>query len=184
MKYMSTYIAILRGINVSGARPLPMKEMKEIFEGLKCGNVRTYIQSGNLVFEGSKIDPAAFASKVEAAIKKKYNYEVPVLVRSLDEMKDVAKANPYLTNKGIELDKLHVTFLAEAPKQAEAEKITGTTFGNDSFALHGREVYVHCPDGYGNSKLNNNWFESKLKVRATTRNWRTVNELVRIGQEA
>ena len=183
MKHMSTYIAILRGISGSGARPLPMKELKELFEGLKCGNVRTYIQSGNVILESGKLDPTAFAGKVEAAIKKKYDYEVPVLVRSLEEMKDVAKANPYLKNKGIELDKLHVTFLAEAPKQAEAEKITGTTFGNDSFALHGREVYVHCPDGYGNSKLNNNWFESKLKVRATTRNWRTVNELVRIGEE-
>ncbi len=117
-------------------------------------------------------------------IKKEYDYEVPVLVRSMEELRAVTTANPSRKHKGIELDKLHVTFLAEAPKQAEAEKITGTTFGNDSFALHGREVYVHCPDGYGNSKLNNNWFESKLKVRATTRNWRTVNELVRIGQEA
>ena len=156
--------AILRGINVSGARPLPMKELKELFEGLKCGNVRTYIQSGNVVFEGSKIDPAAFARKVEAAIKKKYDYEVPVLVRSLDEMKAVAKANPYLKHKSMELDKLHVTFLAVAPDKAIEEKIAGTTFGKDSFALHGREVYIHCPDGYGNSKLNNNWFESKLKV--------------------
>lgn len=181
---MSTYIAILRGINVSGACPLPMKELKELFEGLKCASVRTYIQSGNVVFEAGKIEPGPFARKVVAAIKKKYKYEVPVLVRSLAEMKAVVKANPYLKWKGIELDKLHVTFLAEAPEKEEVEKIAGTTFGKDSFALHGREVYIHCPDGYGSSKLNNNWFESKLNVRATTRNWRTVNELVRIGQEA
>ncbi|MBK8339920.1 MAG: DUF1697 domain-containing protein [Flavobacteriales bacterium] len=183
MKHMNTYIAILRGINVSGARPLPMNELKALFEGLKCGNIRTYIQSGNVVFEGGKVDPLAFAGKVESAIKKKYDYDVPVQVRTLDEMKAVVQDNPYLKHKGIELDKLHVTFLAEAPNKAEAEKIAGTTFTNDSFALHGREVYVHCPGGYGKSKLNNNWFESNLKVSATTRNWRTVNELVRIGEE-
>jgi len=168
---------------VSGARKLSMKELKELFEGLKCANVRTYIQSGNVVFEGGKLDLTAFARKVEAAIKKKYDYDVPVLVRWLEEMKAVVKANTYLKRKGIELDKLHVTFLAASPDKTVAEKIAGTTFGNDSFALLEREVYVHCPDGYGNTKLNNNWFESKLKVQATTRNWRTVNELVRIGEE-
>ena len=180
---MSTWIAILRGINVSGARKLPMKELKELFEGLKGGNVRTYIQSGNVVFENAKLDAPAFGRKAEAAIKKKYDYDVPVLIRSLDEMKQVTKTNPYVKRKGIQLDKLQVTFLAEAPKKAEVEKVIGTTFGNDSFELLGREVYVHCPDGYGNTKLNNNWFENKLKVRATTRNWRTVHELVRIGEE-
>ncbi len=178
---MSTWIAILRGINVAGARKLPMKELKELFEKLKCGNVRTYIQSGNVVFESAKPD-AAFAGKVQAAIKKRYDHDVPVLVRSLEEMKRVSTANPYLERKDIELDKLHVTFLAEAPKKPDVEKIAGASFGNDSFELVGREVYVHCPDGYGNTKLNNTFFENKLKVSATTRNWRTVHELVRMGE--
>ena len=131
----------------------------------------------------SKLDPASFGRKAEIAIKKKYDYDVPMLIRSLAEMKQVAMLNPYLKRTDIELDKLHVTFLAEPPKKTEVEKIAGTTFGNDSFELLGREVFVHCPDGYGNSKLNNNWFENKLKVRATTRNWRTVHELVRMGEE-
>ena len=181
---MSTWIAILRGINVSGARKLPMKELKELFETLTCTNVRTYIQSGNVVFESVKLDVGTFGKKVEAAIKKRYDYDVPVIVRSLEELRKAVAANPYLKLKGIEHDKLHVTFLADAPKKPEVEKIVGTTFGNDSFELLGREVYLHCPDGYGNSKLNNAFFESKLKVSATTRNWRTVNELVRIGEEA
>lgn len=181
---MSTWIAILRGINVSGARKLPMKELKELFETLKCTNVRTYIQSGNVVFESARLDVGTFGRKVESAIKKRYDYDVPVIVRSLDEMKKAVSANPYMKRKGIELDKLHVTFLADAPKKTEAEKISGATFGDDSFELIGQEVYVHCPDGYGNTKLNNTYFESKLKVSATTRNWRTVNELVRIGEEA
>ena len=93
---MSTWIAILRGINVSGARKLPMKELRELFEQLKCSKVRTYIQSGNVVFESAKLDEAGFAKKVEAAILKKYDYEVPVLVRALGEMKRIASTNPYL----------------------------------------------------------------------------------------
>lgn len=161
-----------------------MKELKELFEALECGNVRTYIQSGNVVFESARLDPARFVKKVEAAITKKYGYDVPVLVRSLDAMKRILSANPYLKKKGIELDKLHVTFLAEVPPKAYAEKIAGARFGNDSSELLGNEVFVHCPDGYGNTKLNNAFFENKLKVSATTRNWRTVNELVRIADEA
>jgi uncharacterized protein (DUF1697 family) len=180
---MGTYIAILRGINVSGARKLPMKELKDLFEKLKCRNVRTYIQSGNVLFESAGPVDEAFATKVRAAIKKQYDYDVPVLIRSLEEMTRVSKANPYLKRKGIELDRLHVTFLAGPPMKADVEKIAGTAFGNDSFELLGCEVYVHCPDGYGNTKLNNTFFENKLKVSATTRNWRTVNELVRIGEE-
>ncbi|HMC97679.1 MAG TPA: DUF1697 domain-containing protein [Flavobacteriales bacterium] len=179
---MSTYITILRGINVSGARKLPMAELRALLEKMKCARVRTYIQSGNAVFEIARLDPLAFAKQVEQRIKKQYDYDVPVLVRSLAEMKQVAAANPYLERKGIELDKLHVTFLADEPKKADVEKVAGTTFANDSFELLGREVYVHCPDGYGNSKLNNTFFENKLKVRATTRNWRTVNELVRMAE--
>lgn len=92
-------------------------------------------------------------------------------------MKRASTANPYLKRKGIEFDKLHVTFLAEQPEKADVEKIAGATFGNDSFELLGRDVYVHCPDGYVNTKLNNTFFENKLKVSATTRNWRTVNEM-------
>ena len=180
---MNSWIAILRGINVSGLRKLPMKELSTLFEGLRCNNVRTYIQSGNVVFESAKLDPTTFSKQVEAAIKKQYDYHVPVLVRSLEEMKRASTANPYLERKGIELDKLHVTFLAEPPEPAFAEKIVGTNFSNGSFILKGREIYVHCPDGYGKTKLNNTFFESKLKVIASTRNWRTVNELVRMGEE-
>jgi len=180
---MSTYIAILRGINVSGARKLPMNELKALIEQLKCTNVRTYIQSGNVVFDSEKLNPVTFAKQVEAQIKEQYGYDVPVLIRSQEEITRVATTNPYLTHEGIEIDKLHVTFLADAPKKADAEKIDGITFDNDSFVLLGREVYVHCPDGYGNTKLNNTFFEKKLKVSATTRNWRTVNELLRIASK-
>jgi uncharacterized protein (DUF1697 family) len=178
-----TTIALLRGINVSGARKLPMAELKALFEELKCAQVRTYIQSGNVVFDRAKGDPSAFAVQVVALIKERYDYDVPVLIRSLAEMELVVTSNPYLKKKGIEQDNLHVTFLAEQPSPVLVEKMAGTTFGNDSFARLGGEVYVHCPDGYGNTKLNNSFFERKLKVSTTTRNWRTVNELVRMGGE-
>jgi len=143
--------------------------------------VRTCIRSRNVDFEWAKLD-AAFTGKVEAAIKKRYDHDVPLLVRCFEEMKRVVAANPYLKKKGIEPDKPHVTFLAEAPKKADLERIAGTTFGNGSFERVDREVHVHCPHDYGNTKLNNTFFENKLKVKASTRNWRTMNERVRIGE--
>lgn len=91
---MPTYIAILRGINVSGVRKLPMKELKVIFVELKCTNVRTYIQSGNVVFEHAKLDPSEFARSVEQKIKKQYGYDVPVLIRTATEMTKAFTSNP------------------------------------------------------------------------------------------
>ena len=175
---METCIAILRGINVSGVRKLPMADLRALFGTLKCTNVRTYIQSGNVIFEVAKLDPR-FAATVEGKINKQFGFDVPVLVRTLKEMKQVVVANPFLKQKGIDLEKLHVTFLADTPKDASPAKGAN---GPDSFTLIGREVYVHCPEGYGNTKLNNTFFEKQFKVSATTRNWRTVNELVRIGE--
>lgn len=180
---MTTWAIILRGINVGGARKLPMKDLQAILGAHQCRRVRTYIQSGNAVCESDHGDPKALAASIEAAIRKSFGFDVPVLVRSINDMKRTVQRNPYIGRKGIDPEKLHVTFLASAPEPARIAQITGSTFANDSFEVIGLDAYVHCPDGYGNTKLNNTWFESRLKVKATTRNWRTVNELVRIGGE-
>ncbi len=177
---MGTLIAILRGINVGGHRKLPMADLRELLGAMKCTNVRTYIQSGNAVFEYSGKDPAALAQRIEQRIKDRFGFDVPVIVRSVKEMKQVVVANPYMKDKRIDVDELHVTFLAEAPK---SPMIPEHNYAPDSFVLTKKEVYLHCPDGYGNTKLNNTFFENKLKVSCTTRNWRTVNELVRMGEE-
>jgi uncharacterized protein (DUF1697 family) len=179
---MQTYISILRGINVSGQKKVNMKELKAMYEGLGFQNVVTYIQSGNVLFRFAKENEQALAKKIEDAVKATFGFDVPVLVLTEKELKATIKSNPFLKEKDIQTDKLHVTFLQDKPEAANIKKTEELDFSPDRFVISGKDVFVYCPNGYGNTKINNNFFESKLKVKATTRNWKTVNELQRIAE--
>lgn len=174
---MITYISILRGINVSGTKKTPMKELLAQYEALGFTNVATYIQSGNLVFQSAEKDTRSLISQIEEKLKGHFGFEIPVLLRTAGEMKSVLEQNPFLKEQDIQTDKLHVTFLAQQPEASAIEKVQAYDFSPDRFILAGREIYVYCPNGYGRTKINNNFFEAKLKVGATTRNWKTVNVL-------
>jgi uncharacterized protein (DUF1697 family) len=178
---MKTFLSILRGINVSGQKIIRMADLMALYEELNFKNVTTYIQSGNVVFNSN--DGKDLAKRIKQKIAKKYNFQVPVIIRTGEEMKTVLNHNPFLKEKNIETDKLHVTFLAENPKPELIDKLKGLNFEPDRFIPSSKEVYLYCPNGYGRTKLSNNFFESKLNVTATTRNWRTVNELFKILSE-
>lgn len=175
---MKRYIAILRGINVSGKNKILMQDLKLIFESLHFKNVQTYIQSGNVVFEAKS--EKNLATLIQQKIKDQYGFDVPVIIRTVDEISGNLKTNPYLKQKNIELDKLHITFLSETPTKENLTKIKTYHFEPDVFEIIGNEVYLYCPNGYGITKLSNTFFENKLKVSATTRNWKTVNEIAKL----
>jgi uncharacterized protein (DUF1697 family) len=177
---METYIAILRGINVSGYKTIKMEDLRELFNDMKFKNVQTYIQSGNVIFESKKTEQSVLQKKIEKKILEIFGYEVPVLVKEKSEVEFVLKNN-YFINKKKDVVKLYVTFLAEEPEQSRVNKIIELNYKPDEFVISGKEIYLFCPNGYGNSKLSNIFFESKLKVSATTRNWKTVNELLSIA---
>ncbi len=177
---METYVSILRGINVSGQKKVNMKELKALYEELGFTQVRTYIQSGNVVFESSPAKPQDLAKQIEEKIADKYKFDVPIIIRDAEEWENTRKANPFLAKDNSQLDKLHVTFLSEEPTQAHLDKVATYRYEPDEFIIVGKDVYVYCPNGYGNTKLNNTFFENKLKVTATTRNWKTVNELANL----
>ncbi len=179
---METIIAILRGINVSGKNKIPMAELKALYEKAGFKNVATYIQSGNVVFSSSEKASKDLEEKIQQLVFKKWKYSVPVIVRSAEELQTVVDRNPFLKMKGIDLEKLHVTFLAENPTKENLDKIKAYIYSPDEFIIDGREVYLSCPGGYGNTKLSNTFFENKLKATATTRNLRTVNELLRLSR--
>ena len=178
---MPSYVAMLRGINVSGSKPVKMERLRVMFEALGFLHVRSYAQSGNVVFDSKERAAAALApklaTKLAAAIKREFGFDVPVLVLGADELARVVDHNPFLEKRGIEPTRLHVTFLAGAPPAAGLKKMEGVSSGRDEFRCQGNAVYLHCPDGYGNTKLNNNAFERALGVEATTRNWKTVTTL-------
>ncbi len=177
---MQTYISILRGINVSGQKKINMAELKALYETLNFKNVRTYIQSGNVIFEYKQIDPQKLSKQIEQIIAQKYHFEVSVIIRLVNEIGHVLNINPFLTKNDIDVSKLHVSFLSETPKQIDIDKIKILDYKPDEFIIIGKEVYVHCPNGYGNTKLTNTFFEKKLNLTATTRNWKTVNEIHKI----
>jgi len=175
---METFISVLRGINVSGQKKILMADLKELYAALNFKNITTYIQSGNVVFKtDSKLSNQDLAKEIEKAIQQKYSFAVPVIIRRADELAQVVGANPFLSDSTIDTEKLHVTFLAEIPQESNLEKLNTFNYPPDQFAVIGQEVYLHIPERYGNTKLSNSFFETKLKVSATTRNWKTVQQL-------
>jgi uncharacterized protein (DUF1697 family) len=171
------YVAMVRAINVAG-RPLLMADLRALIEALPAEEVSTYVQSGNVVFRSAAPNAGAVAGAASARISKHLGAKVTVVVRGADDLARVVAHNP-LASAGRDETKLHVTFLASDPGRDRAAALGGTApgAGNDLFKVDAREVYLFCPDGYGRTKLNNAFFERKLGVAATTRNWRTVTRL-------
>ena len=176
---MNTFIAILRGINVSRAKTIKMEALRNTFQKLGFENVATYIQSGNVVFKAGETETSVLAAKIAEAIKTDFGFDVPVIVLSRKELKETVENNPL--NDGTK-DKafLHVTFLAEKPAAFNFSEIEAKKQGEEVIIISEKVVYLFCPHGYGKSKLINTFLESKLKVSATTRNWKTCRELLGI----
>ena len=154
-----------------------MEELRKCFESLGLERVRTYIQSGNVVFEQESASVVGVVERLEKGIKAKFGLDVHVIVRTREEMSKVIKNIPF---RAQEQDKAHVTFLSSEPEDAPTKEIEAVKDRLEKFLVSGRDVYLYCPNGYGKSKLSNSFFERKLKVSATTRNWRTVNVLYKM----
>jgi uncharacterized protein (DUF1697 family) len=172
---MKTYIALLRGINVGGARMLPMRELTLLLEKNGCIDVQTYIQSGNVIFR-SALNADRVAKQVTAAVSKSHGFEPRVFVLTPGELENAAAGNPF-PEAGENPKSVHVFFLAERPKQADLKSLEALKAGSERFLLKGNVLYLHAPDGVGTSKLAAQ-AERLLGVDATARNWRTVTTLL------
>ena len=172
---MTTYLALLRGINVSGKNPVPMAKLKDTFAGLGFAEVKSYLQSGNVVFQTKKkTSPAKLAGEIESAISRDFGHEVSVLVLTADQLDAIASHNPLWPKSGGEETHFHATFLFGPVSKATFDSLKLPAAEGERAVLAKDAILLHCPHGYGRTKLNNAWFERALKVRATTRNWRTV----------
>lgn len=174
---MTTYISLLRGINVSGQKIIKMEALRAEYEALGFADVKTYIQSGNVIFQAENENCLDLAQKIAKMILQKWEFEVPVMVKTVKEWQTVLQENPFILERNEDKNKLHVTFLAEVPDAEKWAKIEGGLYGADAYILAGKTVYLFCPNGYGNTKLTNTFFESKLKCLATTRNWNTLEKI-------
>ena len=180
MTSIKTYISILRGINVSGQKPLKMDALKAMYEGLGFINIRTYIQSGNVVFDTSETDRNVLAAKIEEHINRSFGFNVPVIVLDPDLLRSIIEKNPLTKADEKEEKFIYVTFLADRPADIDREGIETSKLDSEEIHITNHAVYVYCPAGYGKSKLSNNFLERKLKTKATTRNWKTTLELLKM----
>jgi uncharacterized protein (DUF1697 family) len=179
----STFISLLRGINVSGQNKLAMDELRNLYERLNLANVTSYVQSGNLVFESEERDSSRLARKIESQIEQTFGYSIPVIIRMADELHRILTTNPFLKGKNVDSTKLHVTFLHGSPPMMKLNKLKNPDKEGDEFSIGEGEIFLFCPNGYGRTKLSNAYFERKLNVSATTRNWKTVNALYKMALE-
>jgi len=178
------YISILRGINVGGHKKIKMADLKALYVALNFKAVETYIQSGNVIFESSSSDVSTLKSTIEIAISEEFGFDVPVLIRSVQDWKQVMDNCPFLpVDLNVDGTNVLVTFLSEPPETERILVVKALVKPPEELHILGREVYLHCPNGYGNTKLSNPLLERKLAVEATTRNWKSVVKLAEMSSD-
>ncbi len=173
---------MLRGINVSGHKMIKMEDLRAAFETLRFSKVQTWVQSGNVVFEAAQGSVVTLSKRIEQSILADFGFSVPVYLRTVKELQDIIKRNPFLTDSAIDHSKLHITFLSDTAPKAAPERLQPLAVTPEQFRIIGREIYLYCPNGYGRTRLSNTAIEKKLSLGATTRNWKTVNALLKMTQ--
>ncbi len=182
MRVMHRFVALLRGVNVGGKNRIPMRALRSSLEALDFQDVVTYVQSGNVVFRSPEGGEHALAARIEQRIAADLGPKVAVLLRTHDELDAVSRGNPFLAPE-TDPTRLHVVFLDRPPARDAIAALDPDRSPGDSFALAGRELYLHLPNGSGRTKLTIDWFERRLDVVATARNWRTVTKLVELSRD-
>lgn len=180
---MAVYIAMLRGINVGPHKRIKMDRLRESFEALGFDGVKTYIQSGNVVFKAGKISPKGLCKKIEECLLKDFGFSVSVILRTREEMEKTIRGNPLLKETGVDPSKLHVVFLLDALAPAALAKLEALTLAPDRSRCLGKELYLYFPNGVSGSSLWKHPLDRVLSVTTTMRNWNTVNQLHAMAQE-
>jgi uncharacterized protein (DUF1697 family) len=178
---MSVYVSMLRGINVGGQKQIRMESLRGIYEDLGLIRVRTYVQSGNVVFESTEPNKTVLAKLIESHIEQISGYNIPIFIRQTDELKRILAGNPFINDRDVDTRKLHVTFLYHVPSEPWWSEMASPRDTTDEFARSEMAIYLFCPNGYAKTKLSNGFFERRLGMPVTTRNWNTVNALYKMG---
>ena len=172
---MERYIAILRGINVSGKRKILMKDLKQLFQSAGFQNIQTYVQSGNVIFDSEETRPSDLETRIEELIAEKYGFQVSVIIIKPEQLNRIIAENPFTPNEDT-IKQNYLVLLKEAPAPDKVKELNSSSF-KDEFEMNKKYIYIKYRTKYSDSKLNNNFIENKLKVTASTRNWKTVLKL-------
>ena len=180
---MAIYVSMLRGINVGGNKRIKMDALRRSFDALGFQQVKTFIQSGNVVYKSAKASTTALSNKIEKRLLEDFGFAVLVVTRTAEEMAGAIKNNSFAAAKGIDQEKLHVMFLSAPPAPDALSKLNAWIAEPEQCRCLGRELYLYLPNGAGESKLLKAPLDRILSVGSTTRNWRTVNSLHQMCQE-
>ncbi|MFM7016681.1 MAG: DUF1697 domain-containing protein [Bacteroidota bacterium] len=175
------YLALLRGINVSGKRIIRMDDLKAMIFQLGFANCQTYIQSGNVIFDTQLNDEITIANQIKLAIHKQYGFDVPVIVLKKVDFQEMISKNPFSINDKISVDSLHVSFLGSYPSEENQKALLSFNSTPDQFSIGSRAIYLFCVGKYSDTKLTNAIIEKRLDLIVTTRNWKTclaLNDLL------
>ena len=177
---MTTFVALLRGINLGSRNKIRMADLRELVEGLGHENVRTHILSGNVLFESRRRDAGRLERELEKSIKKRFGFDVAVLVRTREELEEVVKGNP-LPHATAEGARLFVLFLDRNPPKERLDEVDPKAFEPEEFAVGDRVIYAWYKQGLQGSKLAGALSDKRLGVTTTNRNWNTVTKLVELA---
>jgi uncharacterized protein (DUF1697 family) len=181
---MKTYISFLRGVNMTGHNSIKMTDLAALYKELDFAEAETFIQSGNVIFStanDSAIDDMALT--IEKAIKFRFGYNVPVMIRSVPEMRNILNSNPYLGEVNFDPAKMAVIFLHDNVTESQIQKVADMDYPPDKFRIIGKEIYTFCPNGFGRTKIYTNFFEKKMDVKGTARNWKTITTILGLASD-
>ena len=178
---MKTFIALFRGINVSGQKTIKMEDLRKAFSKWGFSDVKTYIQSGNVVFKTAATStPEQIRDLLKSKVKEDFGYDVQIFIRTKAELEEIIQDNPFKEEKR---ERTYFTMLDVVPQLEKIDGIESHEYAPEEFRYVRRTIYFYSPKGYGKAKMNNNFFESKLKVNATTRNFNTLRKLVEMASD-
>jgi uncharacterized protein (DUF1697 family) len=181
---MKTLISFLRGINMTGYNSVKMKDLTELYKDLGFDNIETYIQSGNVIFSApDEMSDEKVSGILKKGILDRFGYNIAVMVRTPEELKRLITSNPFLSDPAFDETKMAVIFLSERPLTENVNKFAGIDTTPDMFEISGREIFIYCPNGFGKTKLYANFFDRKLGVEGTTRNWKTINAMLDLAEK-
>lgn len=180
---MTTHLALLRGINVSGHNMMKMEALKTMLENIGFQNVRTYLQSGNVFVDTEEESASKVGFMIKQEIFKVFGHEVPTIVITKEDLELCFKNSPYLKEKDIDIKKLYVAFVSTELKKENINDLKISQFKPDEASIDGNRIFIKYDIGAGKTRLEGKYIEKKLNVLVTMRNWNTVTNLLKMYEE-
>ena len=177
---MQTYIVLLRAVNVSGKNIIAMKDLKNLLDNANFKQVKTYIQSGNIILQ-SLLDKSKVHQSIYKIIQHHFNLSIDIFVLTINEFLDIINNNPFPYD--LPHNKIYITLLSHQPEKEYINKLSQIDFGKEEYILENNILYSYTPDGMANARITNTFIENNLKVRATGRNRNTIVKLKDIALE-